>query len=41
MLIPVVLIIVLIFLVLSISKRENLIEINNSFLNILKIDTIK
>ena len=40
-LIPVVLIIVLIFLVLSISKRENLIEINNSFLNILKIDTIK
>ena len=41
MLIPIALVVLLIVLVFSISKRENLNELNSSLDNILNIDTIK
>ncbi len=41
MLIPIPLVVLLIVLVFSVSKRENLNELNNSLDNILNIDTTK
>ena len=41
MMIPIILILILIFSVFTVSKRENLSELNNSLSNILNIDTIK
>ena len=41
MMIPIILILILIFSVFAVSKRENLSELNNSLSNILNIDTIK
>ena len=41
MTIPIILILILIFSVFTVSKRENLSELNNSLSNILNIDTIK
>ena len=41
MMIPIILILILVFSVFAVSKRENLSELNNSLSNILNIDTIK
>ena len=41
MMIPIILILILIISVFTVSKRENLSELNNSLSNILNIDTIK
>ena len=41
MMIPIILILILIFSVFTVSKRENLSELNNSLSNILNIDIIK
>ncbi len=41
MMIPIILVLILIFSVFTVSKRENLSELNDSLSNILNIDTIK
>ncbi len=41
MMIPIILVLILIFFVFTLSKRENLSELNNSLSNILNIDIVK